>query len=190
MKQMIKHMKTSICFLLTFAMLLTLLPPQAYAASDTIDAAPMLESQKHPLTSQDSDSILSASSGGILSTGGGLSTSDTIPLEDAKIVRELTERRGEYSKEYELNNGMNLAVVYSKPVHYQENGIWKEIDNTLKAHGSGKSASYKNTAGAWQVEFPQQLEEDSAVTIHRDGCAGWHPRIRKFDGFFPVLRAK
>ena len=164
MRQMMKHIKTSICYLLTIAMLLTLLPPQAYAASDTVDAAPTLGSHNNALTLQDSDNKLSAALGGTLSASGTLSTSDNVSLEDAKIVRELTERRSEYSKEYELDNGLNLAVVYSEPVHYNENGTWKEIDNTLKAHSTGKLTSYKNVAGAWQVELPQVLSSDAKVS--------------------------
>ena len=90
-------------------------------------------------------------------------TEDTIqPLE---ILSEDTSKRGEYYKEFVLTNGLRMASMYAEPVHYSENGQWKEIDNTLKL----ASGAYTNTAGKWKVSFPQQLTKDKAVTITKDG---------------------
>lgn len=90
-------------------------------------------------------------------------TEDTIqPLE---ILSEDTSKRGEYYKEFVLTNGLRMASMYAEPVHYSEDGQWKEIDNTLKL----ASGAYTNTAGKWKVSFPQQLTKDKAVTITKDG---------------------
>ncbi|MBO5097888.1 MAG: RHS repeat protein, partial [Agathobacter sp.] len=166
---MFKYLKSFTCYLLTFAMLITLLPPQAYEASTSVETVSSQENYNDGQGTPYADTIEGASLGdplplGELASTGNASTDDT-SLEDAEIVMELTDRRTEYSKEYKLDNGLNLAVVYSEPVHYKENGKWKEIDNTLSSHGSGASGSYKNKAGAWQVEFPQQLDEESKVKI-------------------------
>ena len=84
--------------------------------------------------------------------------------ESATIVAEVTENRTRFSKEYKLSNGLNMAVVYPGAVHYEEDGQWKDIDNTLKAVGSGSAGVFTNTAGGWDVVFPQQLNNNNPLT--------------------------
>lgn len=86
-------------------------------------------------------------------------SANTGDLEDVYIIGEVTENCSEFSKEYVLSNGLHMAAVYGEPVHYEENGAWKEIDNTLRASGSGANAVYTNTAGAWEVSFPHSFLE-------------------------------
>jgi len=87
-------------------------------------------------------------------------------LSQAEIVAELTENRTAYSKEYLLSNGLHMATVYADPIHYQKDGIWQDIDNTLVTKADG---TYTNTAGPWQVTFPQSMTSDRAVTVAKDG---------------------
>lgn len=89
--------------------------------------------------------------------------------EDVEIVEEVIEKRSEFSKEYKLSNGLHMSTVYADPVHYEEDGQWKDIDNTLKSSGLGVGAVLTNTAGVWEVSFPKQLSENKAVTITKDG---------------------
>ena len=86
-------------------------------------------------------------------------------LETAQIVEEDISKRDESYKEFILNNGSRMAALYPSPVHYENDGQWEEIDNTLKASG----ANYVNTAGVWEVSFPQNLSKNNAVTIEKDG---------------------
>ena len=89
----------------------------------------------------------------------------SLEASPAKIVDEIVENRTEYSKEFLLSNGLHMAAVYADPVHYETADGWAEIDNTLKAAGG----VYRNTAGIWDVSFPQQLGGTNAVTITKDG---------------------
>lgn len=94
---------------------------------------------------------------------------DTTPdstSSEAKIVEEVIAKRTEYTKEYLLDNGLFAAAVYNEPVHFQEDGQWKEIDNTLVSKEDG---TYTNTAGVWDVQFPQQLSQSNAISITKDG---------------------
>lgn len=86
-----------------------------------------------------------------------------------QIVEEVTKNRTQYSKEFMLSSGMHMAVLYPEAVHFEKDGQWEEIDNTLKAAVSTKGSSYTNTAGVWQVTFPQSMTKESAVTITKDG---------------------
>ncbi|MBO5078933.1 MAG: DNRLRE domain-containing protein, partial [Oscillospiraceae bacterium] len=131
---------------LTIVMVLNLLPAQALGE--------MVFTEKQTISA--TDETLSADA------------TVTAPAEEepAYIVGEIEQRRTEYTKEYRLSNGLHMAVVYGDPVHYENNGKWDEIDNTLKATTKG---TYTNTAGVWDVSLPQQLNGSAPVTITKDG---------------------
>ena len=86
-------------------------------------------------------------------------------LKTAEVVEEDVTKRGEYYKEFVLNNGLRMATLYPYAVHYEEDGQWKEIDNTLIATGD----HYTNTAGEWSVSFPKSMNRNTAVSIQKDG---------------------
>ena len=98
-----------------------------------------------------------------------IATEDSVSTDPPFIVEEIVERRTEYIKEFRLSNGLQLATVYGYPVHYEENGEWKEIDNTLKLSNTRSGNVYTNTAGVWNVSFPQSLTENNGVSITKDG---------------------
>ena len=85
--------------------------------------------------------------------------------EDAYIVAEIVENRTESSKEYVLSNGLHMFTMYADPVHYEEDGQWEEIDNTLTI----SDGYYENTAGIWDVSLPEELDSDNAVSVTKDG---------------------
>ena len=58
---------------------------------------------------------------------------DTFTYEQPDVSGEIPELRGEYEKHFSLSDGTYSAVVYPYPVHYDSNGTWREIDNTLRA---------------------------------------------------------
>ena len=63
-----------------------------------------------------------------------------------------------------------MEDVYKRQaVHYQEDGEWKEIDNTLKPQESGDETVYQNNAGIWKVRLPEKLDASSAVEVEK-GC--------------------
>ncbi len=57
---------------------------------------------------------------------------DTFTYEQPDVSGEISELRGEYEKHFSLSDGTYSAVVYPYPVHYDSNGTWQEIDNTLR----------------------------------------------------------
>ena len=58
---------------------------------------------------------------------------DTFTYEQPDVSGEIPELRGEYEKHFSLSDGTYSAVVYPYAVHYDEDGTWQEIDNTLRA---------------------------------------------------------
>ena len=124
---------------LIIVMLVNVLPIQAWAAQDTTEA---------DLTPETLD------------------TTEINTSTKANIIAENIEKRTEYSKEYQLSNGLRLAMVYADPIHYNTENGWEEIDNTLTLKTDG---SYGNTAGVWDVRLPQELSQNKPVTISKDG---------------------
>ncbi len=90
---------------------------------------------------------------------------EAVKKEEAEIVAEIVENRDEFSKEYLLDNGQQLLMVYPTAVHYEEDGNWMEIDNTLKAELVDGVQMYSNTSGEWDVKLPQEISKDNAVHI-------------------------
>jgi hypothetical protein len=99
---------------------------------------------------------------GLIHPGTDLNDKEAVP---GKIVEELTDKRTEYTKQFRMDNGLFIAAVYSDPVHYEEDGQWVEIDNTLTAQLNG---TYTNTAGVWNVSFPHQLSTNNRISVTKD----------------------
>ena len=87
------------------------------------------------------------------------------PAQNAEIVSEIPSGRDAYQKEFLLSNGQRMLAVYPTAVHYQENGQWEEIDNTLRAERQNGSTVYRNTAGAWDVALPAQIVCPSVLPV-------------------------
>lgn len=47
-------------------------------------------------------------------------------------LQELDEYRTANTKQFLMSDNSIQAVMYNEPVHYNENGEWKDIDNTLE----------------------------------------------------------
>ena len=105
----------------------------------------------------------------------GKDTDDIYVQEEmtSKIVSEVTELRNEYEKHFVCEDGSFVVATYNDPVHYKENGQWKEIDNSLKLtadkkDGSGKSM-YSPKAGIVDVEIPQSFSNGQKVSATNKG---------------------
>ena len=133
--------------ILTLALLISCVPNQVYAMAGEALA-----------------DLLEATDTAVLQPN---ATPDPV-LSTAHIVAEDESRRGETYKEYVMNNGLRLATVYSSAIHYESNGQWKDIDNTLVSAVSGGKAVYQNAAGAWSVKFPQRLSGSDMISITKD----------------------
>lgn len=84
----------------------------------------------------------------------------------SKIVREVTELREESVKHFLCEDGSYIAVSYAEPVHYEENGEWKEIDNTLVL--SSKN-TYVPKSNDLEVSIPQSFSGGGKITATNKG---------------------
>lgn len=90
---------------------------------------------------------------------------------EPSIVRELTEKRDQFTKYFLQDNQTELAVVSGTPLHYKdEQNHWQNIDNSLVAEKDEQGNDVLvNTKNNVKVSLPETLEQDKAVSITANG---------------------
>ena len=76
--------------------------------------------------------------------------------------------REESVKYFLCDDGSYIAATYAAPVHYNENGVWKEIDNTLTPSSKSGETVY-STKGGLNVTVPSDLESGKRFTATNGG---------------------
>ncbi len=84
---------------------------------------------------------------------------------EAEILYEVEEKRDEYTKVYKKSDGTYTAVMTEEPMHYLNNGVWEEIDNSMILSGS----LYTNLSNLFNVELPANINENKNLTVEKDG---------------------
>ena len=117
-----------------------------------------------------------------LQTGNGIASEDIIseiPAEEediaeaseSPILEEVDGKREENIKHFLTADHTYLAAVYPSAAHYEEDGVWKDIDNTLQLQESEEETYYENTASDTHIRFAAQADADTEalVSVERDG---------------------
>ena len=81
----------------------------------------------------------------------------------AKILNEATEYRSINVKTFRMSDGTYQSVMYPRPVHYQQNNIWKDIDNTL-TYTDDKLNTYTTTDMPYTITFEAKTNGNKLVT--------------------------
>lgn len=86
--------------------------------------------------------------------------------EKAEVLYEVKEKRDEYSKVFKRSDGTYTAVVSSTPLHYDNDGVWEDVDNTLVSDGS----ILTNNSGIFSAELPKTISENDGVSVKNGSC--------------------
>lgn len=90
--------------------------------------------------------------------------------KQAVILSELTEKREENVKQFLMSDGTFLAATYATPVHYEENGAWKDVDNRLvDAVDENNQSVLQNKAGSFQTRFAKKAKSKKLVSLTQKG---------------------
>ena len=91
-------------------------------------------------------------------------------LPDSPLLYEDQSGREENIKRFVREDRAVEAVVYPYPVHYQENGEWKDIDNrlVLETQSDGTQV-YTNREGAYHIYFATNSNSNELVRVEKDG---------------------
>ena len=88
--------------------------------------------------------------------------------QDISSIRRLGEDeslRTSNSKTYIKENGSLELEYYPEEIHYLENGVYKEIDNTLKLVDN----NYTNTHNKYNVMLPTRITDNNKVIYNYQG---------------------
>lgn len=86
-----------------------------------------------------------------------------------QILREIPEKREQCVKHFELTEKGMAAAIYPAPVHYEEDGVWQEIDNRLEEVTEDGKPVYQNKASSVKVSFAEDAGEDGLVSLEKNG---------------------
>lgn len=86
------------------------------------------------------------------------SFTETKEFEKTELENEKTKN----AKTYRYENGIIQTEIYNKAVHYLDNGVYTNIDNTLVDEG----AFYSNNKNSYKVIFPKELRKDNEIVIN------------------------
>lgn len=93
---------------------------------------------------------------------------DNKPTE-AQIIGELENKREKNVKHFLKEDNTYEAILYPLPVHYQENGQWKEIDNSMVETTNEKNEKVLvNKQNNYKVQTAKQAKSDQLITIQKD----------------------
>ena len=96
--------------------------------------------------------------------------------DEIAILGEIENMREESVKYFRREDGSIVAAMYDAPVHFQVDGVWKDIDNTLVLDEIVNGVSYyKNTANNLNVRLPDKLSSNSPIRVtHGSHTLQWH----------------
>lgn len=77
---------------------------------------------------------------------------------NGKEAVEIMSLRSEFGKQFDNGDGTITSYVNSVPIHYLDDGEWKEIDNTLIPDENGY---YTNKANSFNVSLPSKMLIDN-----------------------------
>ncbi|QHE50865.1 DNRLRE domain-containing protein [Pontibacillus sp. HMF3514] len=90
--------------------------------------------------------------------------------QKSDIVGEIKEKREKNVKHFLKEDLTYEAAVYKKPVHYKENGEWKDIDNSLEeVMNSNNKTVFINKQNDYKVHLANNSNANKLVTIKKDG---------------------
>ncbi|MBR6675959.1 MAG: peptidoglycan DD-metalloendopeptidase family protein [Clostridia bacterium] len=95
--------------------------------------------------------------------------SDALPGEAAGnypfILGEMIDERTPDTKVFRMSDGSYTAAVYPTQVHYEENGVMKEIDYRFEETTVDGERYFETKAGPVSLRVPETIGEDSKVVF-------------------------
>ena len=157
-----------IAMLLCVCTILSVIPMQAFA--EDLSANDILtESAEGETAAEEAESTDEA---------GSENESGSTEPAPAQILAEDTDKREESVKHFRMSDGTIQAAQYAVPVHFEQNGVWTDYDNTLtevdadEEENDGKLLKNKdltNQAADYSVRLSKKTNGHKFVRLEKDG---------------------
>ena len=92
---------------------------------------------------------------------------DSYNIGGGYIIQENVENRTPTTKEFLMSDDTIMVQQFVEPVHYLENGEYKDIDNSLVEEIQNNKKVYQNTANSFKVKIAK--EQNPFIEIEEDG---------------------
>ena len=94
-------------------------------------------------------------------------------IAEAVVVGEVISERTERTKTFRLSDGSYIAADYGRPVHFLEDDVWVDFDNTLVdspvvLSDSDDFAGYITSAGDVRIKLANNSNSSNLVKIKDD----------------------
>ncbi|MHC1684281.1 MAG: DNRLRE domain-containing protein [Clostridiaceae bacterium] len=86
----------------------------------------------------------------------------------SKIVGEIEEKRDANTKYFMKEDNTYEAAVYPEPVHYLDNGVWKDIDNSLVDVNEQGEESLGNKSSGVKFNLSKYSDANKLVSVSQD----------------------
>lgn len=92
----------------------------------------------------------------------------SLAQSEGKIVDEVVEKREQYTKHFVKDDGTYVACVYPEAVHFEQDGRWEEIDNTLiEIKDAETGPAFRNKNNSFDVHFAKTARNGKLVTLNK-----------------------
>jgi len=89
--------------------------------------------------------------------------------EESPILYEAEDLRGVNLKAFRRHDGSYTTVLSAMPLHYQKNGKWEDIDNTLREVTLNGEQVLQNTSAPFMVTLPKSITGSEEIRLEKDG---------------------
>ena len=84
--------------------------------------------------------------------------------QETSIASEIISERDANKKVFRLEDGSYLAAIYPEPVHYKNDGVWEEINNSFVSSDE-VSNTFENKSNSFDVKFSKKSKSNKLVTL-------------------------
>ena len=157
-----------IAMLLCVCTILSVIPMQAFA--EDLSANDILtESAEEEIAAEEAEAI---------DGSGSENESENTEPAPAQILAEDVDKREVSVKHFRMSDGTIQAAQYAVPVHFAQNGVWTDYDNTLtevdadEEENDGKILKNKdltNQAADYSVRLSKKTNGHKFVRLEKDG---------------------
>ncbi|MDO6355966.1 DNRLRE domain-containing protein [Caloramator sp. CAR-1] len=92
-----------------------------------------------------------------------------IPKKEAKIIKEVEEKREKNIKHFLKDDFTYEAAIYPTAVHYLKDGKWKDIDNSLiQAKDEDNLDILENKENSYKIKIAKNTNSEKLVRIQKD----------------------
>jgi RHS repeat-associated protein len=90
-------------------------------------------------------------------------TDDDFDYSQVELSSEVVSERTESTKTFLREDGSYVVAMYDDVIHYEDNGEFKNIDNSLIYNDT--SDEYSNKENKFSIKFPKKLDDNKSVKL-------------------------